>query len=118
MSKYGRPVDHGDSTRLVDIVEIPSDVTDADAWLRRMYAPHVDDWVAAGEWFIEAPADMPLISGAPVVNGEVLPLPALGECVVELAANAGCAQAQAVMAAEAAEKAAEVAAAEALPASP
>lgn len=100
MPKYGRPVNHGDSIRLQDIVEVPVGV-DADAWLRTMYSAHVEEWVTKGEWFIQAPDNMPLISGAPVVNGQVLPLPQAGQCVVEIAAQAGSILAQGVLAAEA-----------------
>lgn len=106
MRKFGRSVDHGDSYRLCDVVAVPDTVENPEAWLRVMYAPHVEEWTAKGEWFIAIPDDIlpdgqDLVSGHPVVNGKVLPLPKPGECVVEIAAKAGCPKAQAQVAKDA-----------------
>lgn len=106
MRKFGRPCNNGDSIRLRDVVEVPDAVENTDSWLRIMFASHIDEWERAGEWFVPLsdtvfPDEAPLITGQPVVNGDVLPLPKNGESVVQVAADAGCLIAQAALASEA-----------------
>ncbi len=49
--KYGRPVDHGDTTRLIDVVEIPHPLPfgeTPEGFLRIMF-PQFDDFVQVPE---------------------------------------------------------------------
>lgn len=62
MAKFGRPVDHDDGTRLIDVVNVPGDVQEPLAWLDMMFKNHRAEWEADGEWFVKVPDD--IIAGA------------------------------------------------------
>ena len=65
MSYFARQVDHGDGggiVRLVDVVQVPSSVPDAQAWLAVMFKHNIAAWQAAGQWFV--PCDGSAVNGA------------------------------------------------------